>query len=229
MRRHLPVLALILATTFLWLRSSPTLVANPPSLHDDLLQEATLAFLYAVDAPASAIPAALMERTRAIAVIPTAMKDGDVHYGMGVVSARNAGAERWTPPAIIAFQGVIPVDLEIDAIDIVLVAVSRTGLDYLSQARVQPQPGIHIPPGPLGDDTAVTMDVDLLAYMRFDGYFAGVTIDRWSITEMKPSNARLYGKPYSSADILKGNGTFAVPVLAEGWRSALASYFRGRS
>lgn len=65
-----------------------------------------------------------------------------------------------------------------------------------------PQP---IAPGALGRDTPVNINADLLAYMQFGGYFAGVTIDDWIIGEMKESSA------------------------ARVWRDALADYFRDMS
>ena len=58
---------------------------------------------------------------------------------------------------------------------------------------------------------AVRINADLLAYMQFENYFAGVTIDDWVIQEMTASNAVLYGRPYSTDDIVRGAGFFHIP------------------
>ena len=227
MRRWFTVLILTVASTFVWLPLTSTSSATPPtSLEDELLRDATVVLRRAVDTPAAAIPAFIMERARGIAVIPAAVKDGALYYGMGVVSARGANPELWTPPGVFAFQGAIPLDLKADALDFVLVAQTPRGLDYLTQERFATSVTHPIFPGPLGQDTRVRMNADLLAYMQFGEYFAGVTIDDWDITEMREANQHLYGRPYSTDDILRGAGFFRLPPAARLWREVLAAYFR---
>lgn len=45
-----------------------------------------------------------------------------MYYGVGILSARGARPDYWTLPAVIAFQGALPIVLEVDSIDLVLVA-----------------------------------------------------------------------------------------------------------
>lgn len=230
MRRWFTVLALASTSTFAWLSLSATSSAtSPTSLEDELLRNATLVFRRAVDTPATAIPASIMLRALGIAVIPAAVKDGALYYGVGVLSARGVKPEAWTPPAVLAFQGAIPLDLEADTLDFVLVAQTSRGLDYLTQARFASPVTQPIFPGSLGQDTRVRMNADLLAYMQFGEYFAGVTIDDWEISEMRTANERIYGRPYSTEDILGGVGFFQLPPTARLWRDALRTYFREMS
>ena len=116
-------------------------------------------------------------RATAIAVIPAAVEDGTRFHGDGVVSARRGRADDWTPPAVIAFEGAIPLDLETGTADLILVAQTQRGLDYFVQGRVRNTATLSIVAGPLGHDTPVRTNADLLAYMKFGNYFAGVTID----------------------------------------------------
>jgi lipid-binding SYLF domain-containing protein len=219
-------LALLATGSLAWL---PLAAESPSPVEDNLLRSATLIFQRAVGTPAAAIPASLMLRARALAVVPAAVKDGALYYGRGIVSARGASQDYWTPPAIVTFEGAIPVEVEADSLDFIIVAQTVRGLDYLTQERFR-QPIPHaIVPGALGAETPVKINADLLAYMQFGDYFAGVTIDNWMVGEMKDGNAKLYGRPYSTDEIVRGDGFFHLRSAARLWRDALADYFRERS
>ena len=59
------------------------------------------------------------------------------------------------PPAVIAFEGAIPLNLETGAADFILLAQTQRGLDYFSQGRVGNTATHSIVAGPLGHDTPV--------------------------------------------------------------------------
>jgi lipid-binding SYLF domain-containing protein len=205
--------------------ASTSSATSPTSPEDELLLDATQVFQRAVETLPAAIPAAIMMRARGIAVIPAALKDGSRYYGLGVLSAQGANPAYWTPPAVFAFEGAIPLDLEAEGLDFVLVAQTPRGLDCLLQTRFV-SPVIHpIYPGPVGQNTRALMNADILAYMQFGDYFAGVTIEEWMITEMTTSNARLYGRPYTTDEIVRSDGFFHLPPAARLWRNALTGYF----
>jgi lipid-binding SYLF domain-containing protein len=229
MRRWFTLLLFIFVSIFAGLSPATTTSAPSTSDEDELLRTATLVFTHAVATPAAAISAAVLMRATAIAAVPSAVKDGRRYYGRGVLSARGARADSWTPPAVIAFEGDLPLDLESRAVDFIVVAQTRRGLDYLIQGRI-PGIGLHsMAAGALGHNALVRIDADLLAYIQFDNYFAGVTIDNWVVDDMTTSNAALYGRPYSTDDIVRGAGFFHVPSSARTWRDALAGYFREMS
>ena len=210
------------------LTSAPSAI-SPTELEDELLGNATLIFQRAVDDRAAAIPASVLMRAYAIAVFPHMVKDEARYLGEGVMSVRGANPSYWTPPAVIALEGAIPLDLESRTVDFVLVAQTRRGLDYLIADRFVSPVVFPIEPGPLGRDTRARLNADLLGYMQFGNYFAGVTIGDWTISELKPSNARLYGRPYSTAEIVRGAGFFHLPPAARAWREAVLDYFREMS
>jgi lipid-binding SYLF domain-containing protein len=230
MRRWFTLLLFIFVSIFAGLSPATTTSASAPtSDEDELLRTATLVFTRAVATPAAAIPAGVLMQAAAIAVVPSALKDGRRYYGQGVVSARRARVDYWTPPAVIAFEGDIPLDLESRAVDFVVIAQTRRGLDYLIQGRIAGIEPSSMAAGALGHNALVRIDADLLAYIQFDNYFAGVTIDNWVVDDMTTSNAALYGRPYSTDDIVRGAGFFHVPSSARTWRDALAGYFREMS
>ena len=227
MSRWSTVLALAATTAFAWLPFSATPSARSPvTLEDDLLRHATAVFQRAVDPGAAAIPASLLMEARAIAVFPNALKEGSRYIGRGVLSARGASPAFWTPPAVIAFEGTIPLDLECETADFVLIARTPRGLDYLIQPGFVSPVVPPMAPGPLGRDTRMRMDADVLAYLQFGDYFAGITVRDWSVAELRDANAALYGRRYSSEDIVNGEGFFHLPPAARAWRNAIVAYFR---
>jgi lipid-binding SYLF domain-containing protein len=207
----------------------PVTATSEISEEDELLQNATLVFSRAVDTPAAAIPAAALMRATGIAVIPAATGQRNRYQGRGVMSARGARPDDWTPPAVIAFEGGIPFDLETGPIDVVLVAQTRRGLDSLVQEGSSAEIARPAAAGALGHSSPGGISADVLAYMQFARYFAGVTVTDWVVREVRSSNAILYGRPYSTDDIIRGAGFFHVPPAARKWRYAIASYFREMS
>jgi len=201
---------------------------SPTSDEDELLQNAALVFARAVQRPATAIPAAVLMRATAIAVVPSATKDGIRYSGKGVMSERGARPERWTPPAIISFEGETPLDLEAGTLDFIFVAQTQRGADYLIADRTANIAVRPIAAGPLGHSSPQNGE-DLVAYIQFDRYFAGVTLDEWVVRGLTASNAALYGRPYSTDDIVRGAGFFHLPPGALMWRDVIASYFREMS
>ena len=228
--RHRTLRRIAILSIFVALSLAATPSATSPTSHEDeLLRNATLVFEHVVETPATAIPAAVLVRATAIAVIPAAAKDGARFHGDGVVSARGGRADDWTPPAVIAFEGAIPLDVETSNADFILVAETQRGLDYFLQGRVRNAATHSIVAGPLGHDTPVRINADLLAYMKIGNYLAGVTIADCILHEIRESNAVLYGRPYSIEDIVRGAGFFHIKGPIRMWRDALAAYFREMS
>jgi lipid-binding SYLF domain-containing protein len=209
--------------------SSTPAGVSPIAPEEDALRNATVVFERAIDERAAAIPMSVLLRARAIAVFPQATKHETRYSGQGVMSARGATPDYWTPPAILEFDGAIPLDLESHTVDFVFIAQTARGLDYLTQERFISPAIIPIAPGALGYDGPVRIDADLLAYMHFGDYFAGVTVNDWAFSESKPGNELLYGRPYSTEDIVHGSGFFRLPPAARSWREALTACFRDLS
>ena len=209
--------------------AATTSATSPVSHEDDLLRNATLVFEHAVEPPAAAIPAAILSRATAIAVIPAAARDGVRFHGDGVVSARGGRADGWTPPAVIAFEGAILLGLETATADLILVAQTQRGLDYFLQGRAQGTTTEVIVAGPLGHAIPVRTNADLFAYMKFGQYFGGIAIEDCALHDLTASNAVLYGRAYSTDDIVRGAGFFHNRGAIQLWRDALAAYFRETS
>jgi lipid-binding SYLF domain-containing protein len=202
---------------------------SPDAPEGDPLRDATLVFERAVDERAAAIPLSVLLHARGLAVFPHAVKNGTRYSGQGVMSARGATPNYWTPPAVLEFTGAIPLDLEGGTVDFIFIAQTARGLDYLIQDRFVSPIIIPIAAGAVGCDAPVRINADLLAYMQFGDYFAGVTVDDWTISESKAGNALLYGRPYSTEAIIRGSGFFHLSPAARAWRNALMASLRDMS
>ena len=218
---------LLVLGALVWLSATMTGATVEQSFEDELLNDATLVFKGVATVMNPALPASVLLNARAIAVFPRAYRDGGLYYGTGVVSGQS-GLDGWSPPAIVTFQGALPVTLESDVVDFVFVAHSARGVDYLTQARYMAPVWDTIAAGPVANSVHLTK-ADIVAYMRFSTYVAGVTIADWEFAEVRASNERLYGHPYSTNEIFRTAGFFHLPKSARAWRDALAAYFRNAS
>jgi lipid-binding SYLF domain-containing protein len=154
---------------------------------DEILRNATLVLRRTLDPPSAAIPAHVMTRARAIVVIPAARTDEDRYYGMGVISARGPGPGHWAPPSALSFQGAIPVNLDSANVDFILVALTPGGLDALTKGLALPG-SLRVHPGPLDQGENEELDADVLGYMQFGDYFAGIPIENWTLVGMNSVN-----------------------------------------
>lgn len=195
----------------------------------DLFHHATTVLQRALNVPESAIPAATMSRARAIAVFPKVWKDESIYFGTGVLSARGGLRDAWTPPAIVAIQGRLPIELEVEAIDLILIALTPNGLNYLTRDRYASPVLWPIHPGTLGRNSRPARDADLVAYMTFANFFAGVTIEDWEITALTERNKSLYGYPYSTFDLAYDTDRASLPSGARDFVGTLMTYFRRES
>jgi lipid-binding SYLF domain-containing protein len=231
MRRQIGLALVAFGCGSLWLATSVKLGAGaPPSAEEVLIRAATRIFQRAMDAPSAAIPSAAMARAQAIAVIPGARNDGAYSAGNGIVSARRGlrnDGPQWSAPAIITYDGQMTPTLDVGTLDLILVAITPRGLAYLSDDETSFTAANVIQPGPLGQDARINTNTDVLAYMQFGDYFAGVTLEQWSVCAAPFANERLYGKPLNTKTVFRGE--LSVPALAQAWRNALAAYSKESS
>lgn len=198
--------------------------ASAQSRERDLIQDASTVLQRALASPTTAIPAGVMREARAIAVFPRSQRGAGIRFGYGVVGARSADRQRWLPPALVSFKAQVRETDRLRASDVVLVAVSRRGFDFLAQEESILPANLWIPPGPVGANAGATVGADLLGYARFGRVLAGVTVEELAIFDDVMGLGRVYGRPWSVRDLLYGAVESGPPVTAV-WQRSLEQYF----
>ena len=180
--------------------------------------------------PEGSIPAELMERAEAVAVIPHVIKGAlgiGGEYGKGLVSERLANG-RWSAPAYIKVAGGnFGLQLGVESSDLVLVLTSRDGFKGLLDGKLKLGADAAVAAGPVGRKAQVGTDVLLkspvFAYSRSKGLFAGISLDGSVVTIDNDANRKVYGKEILAQDILV-NGRARVNDVVAPFMRALEKY-----
>jgi lipid-binding SYLF domain-containing protein len=159
------------------------------------------------------IPEQLLQRAYGVAVIPDVTKAAflfGARHGTGVLSVRDSQG-KFSSPLFIDFSGgSIGWQIGIQETDIVLVFVTKRGIEGIEHGALTLGAGASVAAGPVGrqGEAAVTTKAEIYAYSRARGLFAGVALDGTVITISDSSTGRLYGKPAApAADIISGKVT----------------------
>jgi lipid-binding SYLF domain-containing protein len=204
------------------------------------VQKAATVFDEIMTAPDKAIPAAILEKSEAIAVFPGTLKGGlgiGASHGRGIISARSRTRDTWSDPAFMTMTGgSFGAQIGAQEIDLILVVMNRDGLNRLLQNEFKIGADASVAAGPVGRGAEASTDIQLraeiLSYSRARGLFAGVTLNGTSIREDEDANQRFYGRAVRNKEILSPPAT---PVATSGaerpaaitvWKQALAKYAR---
>ena len=181
-------------------------------------------------APDSAVPSAVLEKAEGIAVFPSTIKAGLLvggQRGRGILSARGDSGT-WSSPAFLTLTGgSIGLQIGAQATDLLLVIMNRRGLENLVRNQFKVGADAGVAAGPVGRDAQASTDIQMraqiLSYSRARGVFAGVTINGSTIRQDTDANARFYGKPYTTRQIVfERLGGAPDPVVT--WRDNLKKY-----
>jgi lipid-binding SYLF domain-containing protein len=195
------------------------------------IQESIAVFNEIMSAPDKAIPASVLSKSEGIAIFPGTIKGGFVvgaQHGRGVLSARVENSRAWSAPAFMTITGgSIGAQIGVQAVDVVLVIMSRRGLQNLVSNEFKIGADAGVAGGPVGREASAGTDVQLraeiLSYSRARGLFAGINLNGSSIRGDDDANARFYGKPVKTADVVFKEMMPSPPSVPE-WQATLAKY-----
>jgi lipid-binding SYLF domain-containing protein len=175
----------------------------------------------------NAIPEDIMRQARVIGIFPASPTEAPVHEGFGVLTARSSKPGLWMLPAIVTATTKLHVPTGRRPGDIILIAISRKGLDYLANAGSSLPARVAISPGPVGWNSKINMKVDIVAYARYPvaGVFAGIKVKEVVIGEDTAALDRMYGSGPRLGDILNGRVRNGPPIAVE-WQECLNSVTR---
>jgi lipid-binding SYLF domain-containing protein len=159
------------------------------------------------------IPEQLLQRAYGVAVIPDVAKAAFLfggRHGTGVLSVRDSQGRFSNPLFIDLTGGSFGWQIGIQETDIVLVFVTKRGIEGIEHGTLTLGAGASVAAGPVGrqGEVAVNTKAEVYAYSQARGLFAGVALDGTAITISDAATGRFYGKPAAPAsDIINGTVT----------------------
>jgi len=195
------------------------------------VRAATIVFDEIMGAPDKGIPASVLHKAEGIAVFPGTLRGGFVvgaHYGRGILSVRDTKTGTWSPPAFLSLTGgSFGAQIGGQAIDVVLIIMSRMGLENLVRNEFKIGADAGVAAGPLGREAAAATDIQMraqiLSYSRARGLFAGVSLSGSSIREDADANLAFYGAQLRTGDIVFDRKSGAPDPVAQ-WFATLAKH-----
>jgi len=178
--------------------------------------------------PDQNIPAALLDRAYALAVVPDVIKVGlgiGARRGKGVLVVRRDSGD-WSNPVFINLTGgSFGFQVGVQSADVVLVFTSRQSIEGIVGGKITLGADAAVAAGPVGRQTQAATDIGLNAqvysYSRASGLFAGVALDGSALTIDKRSNADFYGRPDVLASEIIRSDAPAAPGPAGGFIAAV--------
>ena len=146
-----------------------------------------------------------LDKAYGLLIIPILGRGGFIiggSGGRGLLVGKDSQTGYWSQPAFYT-MGSASIGLQIggDKSEVILMVMSKNGLDALLSTKAQLGGDMSIAAGPVGTGTrAATTDV--LAFSRSKGAFAGLTAEGSIIDPEDQRNAAYYGKAVSPLDIL---------------------------
>lgn len=168
--------------------------------------------------PEKGIPCNLLNKCWAIAIFPHVVKGGFIFggkYGRGVMSSHDPATGRWSNPAFFTIVGgSYGFQAGVEAIDLVLLILTKRGVEGLLKSKIKLGGDISVAAGPVGRrfeaGTDILLKAEILSYSRTKGLFAGLSLEGATILPDKDANRTFYGKELSPRAILleeKAKGT----------------------
>jgi lipid-binding SYLF domain-containing protein len=193
-------------------------------------EKAAAVFAEIMKAPDYQIPKTLLEKARAIAVIPHVVKGAFIvggKWGKGLVAQRNNDGS-WSAPSYIELSGAsIGFQIGASATDYILVFTNSEGLEPLLNGKVKLGADASVAAGPVGRtasaDTDITLNSAIYSYSRSKGVFAGVALDGAVVSTDDSANNAAYGGEYSAKAILFGNAV-STNQITEVFHKALKTH-----
>ena len=169
--------------------------------------------------PDQQIPMNLISKAKAIIVFPTMLKAGffvGARYGKGIAAVRTEETGEWGPPAFLyTTGGSFGFQFGMEAVDLILLVMSKRGLEGLLNEQFTLGGDIVISAGPIGRYAEASADVfmqgEIYSYSRSKGLFGGVSLKGTIITTDSDANLAYYGHPYTSEEILLTKQVLKVP------------------
>jgi len=198
---------------------------------EDRLQSASSTIQQIVDAPDKGIPDEVLKGAKCVAVVPSMIKGAFIFggkHGRGVSTCKLPDG-KWSAPAFFTITGGSwGAQFGVEDVQLVMMIMNDDGMRHLLENKFQIGAGASAAAGPVGRHATAGTDwkasTEMLSYSRAHGLFAGIDLSGSWIERDKDSVGAMYGKDYSSTELLTGK----VPV-PQSARSFLAEVRRAEN
>lgn len=219
--------SLLLMATFL------VLLSPQRAFSAGKITEAAEVFGEIMAVPEQEIPAALLKKVHAIAIVPGVIKVGFViggRHGKGVLMTRGDNGKFGDPLFISLSSGSVGWQIGAQSSDVILVFRSRRGVDGVTSGKFTLGADASVAAGPVGRDAGAGTDVklksEIYSYSRARGLFAGISLEGSALQVDEEANADYYGAGVGAQTILDRRG--AKPDAAAARLRSLIDQNAGR-
>jgi len=209
--------------------ASLSLAASSTSKLDQRLNDARAVYQELLSSPDHAVPDALKNKCKCIAVFPHVIKGAigyGARYGQGVMSCRGEHGE-WSPPSFVSLTGgSVGFQIGAESTDLVLFFMTERGARSLMTGSKFTLGGkASVAAGPLGRSgeaaTDLKLEAEIYSYAKSKGLFAGVSLEGARLAANNKDNAQFYGQTISVKQLLFEQQAPVVPEAANEFRKAL--------
>jgi lipid-binding SYLF domain-containing protein len=184
--------------------------------------------------PEQGIPARLLSRASAIAVIPRVLKIGfgvGGRHGRGILVVRQDD-NTWSNPAFIRITGgSFGFQAGAQSTDIILVFKNRSSVDGIASGKMTLGADASVAAGPVGRSAEAATDwtfkSEVFSYSRSRGLFAGVALQGAGLTMDRKANAAFYGDPGITPEQIFASSGNAAPAAANNFVQVLTAHTQG--
>lgn len=208
-----------------------TIAMGQSKLKDEISQSQKAAEVFGeiMNVPDKEIPREILDKAECVAVFPQVIKAGFIvggRGGRGVASCRTASG--WSAPAYFSMGGgSFGLQIGAQATDFVLLFMTEDGMKSLLSDNFTLGADASAAAGPVGRQTGaetdLKMEAQILSYSRSKGLFAGLELKGVVIKPDKSDMRDVYGKNYSTREILQDNKVTA-PASVRAFPNILARY-----
>lgn len=192
------------------------------------LADSAAMFKEIMDTPDHSIPRDLLKDAECAVLVPGLKKAGFIvgaKYGRGFATCRLP--KGWSAPVAMRVEGgSVGFQIGASETDIILLIMNKRGMERLLSSKFTLGAEASVAAGPVGREsqaqTDVTMRAEILSWSRSRGVFAGIALQGATLRADTDTDADLYGKAVSRADVL--NGKIDTPPAAAELVNVLTRY-----
>ena len=202
--------ATLLALGALVLGLGPSVWADDAQDATQLVDKARLTFEgFIADKDMGPALRSLVKGAKGVLIYPQVLRGAFIvgaSGGSGVFLAKDDKADAWGGPAFYTIgQGSFGLQAGGDASEVVLVALTDRGVAAMLATSAKLGANASVAAGPVGagaEASTANISVDIVAYSRAKGLYAGISLDGAVVATRDALNHAYYGKEVTLIDIL---------------------------